>query len=198
MAPEKFPDTEAFRLDTPSEELICRARDGDSRALSSLFRRQGAALERWTRGKLPRWARKISDTADVVQDVLLKTFRHLDRFEHRGRGALQGYLREAVKNRIRDELRRVERRPQCHELPASLQDGSPSPFQQALDEEQARRYKAALAELSEADRMAIVARVEMGYTYEQLALVRGRSTPGAARVAVHRAIEKLAQRMTRA
>ena len=67
----------------PSAELLERARAGDTRALSVLFRRHGPELRQWARGRLPRWARNVADTADVVQDVLLRTFRRIDRFEDR-------------------------------------------------------------------------------------------------------------------
>jgi hypothetical protein len=41
----------------------------------------------------------------------------------------------------------------------------------------------------------IVGRIELGYNYEQLALIRNKATPGAARQAVRRAIIKLAEKM---
>ena len=183
---------------TASGELLERARDGDSRALSALFRRQGSALRRWAHARLPRWARHVADTADIVQDALLQTFRRLDRFDDRGRGALQAYLRQAATNRIRDELRRIERRPGIDDLegiPEPAASG-PSPLQSAADAERDQRYKAALATLTEEEQLLIVGRVEMGYSYEQLALVSGRVTAEAARVAVRRAILKLAERIS--
>jgi RNA polymerase sigma factor (sigma-70 family) len=178
-----------------SSELLRRARAGDSRALSTLVRRQGIALTRWARGRLPRWARHFADTADLVQDALLNTFRRIDRFDDRGTGALQAYLRQAVQNRISDELRRVERRPR-----AGIDDDFPadalSPYDLTLSAERALRYKQALASLSEADRILIVARFEMDYTFEQLALVGDRASPEAARKALRRAVLKLAERMS--
>jgi RNA polymerase sigma factor (sigma-70 family) len=179
--------------------LIARARAGDTRALSALFRLQGDQLRRWARRRLPQWARRLYDTADLVQDTLLKTFQRIDRFENRGRGALQAYLRQAVTNRIRDEVRKVSRRPiasldaEAFELPGS----DPGPHQLTLDAEQERKYKAALALLTDEERVLIVGRIELGYNYDQLALVSGRATPGAARVAARRAVQKLAETMTR-
>lgn len=43
--------------------------------------------------------------------------------------------------------------------------------------------------------MLVVGRMELGYSYEQLSLIAGRSTKDAARVAVRRAVVKLVQRM---
>ena len=86
--------------------LIERARQGDQDALERLFAQHLQPLQRWARGRLPRWARDLADTDDLVQDALAQTFKRLDAFEIRGVGALRAYLRQAVTNRIRDELRR--------------------------------------------------------------------------------------------
>ena len=181
-----------------SGEMLRRAQGGDTRALSLLFRYHRSALTRWARGRLPRWARRVADTADLVQDVLLQTFRRIDRFEDRGQGALQAYLRQAVQNRIRDELRRIECRPttELDEQVLEPVDPGSSPLDVALDAERTRRYKHALSTLEESEAMLIVARLEMGYTYEQLALISARPTPEAARKALRRAVLKLAERMS--
>jgi RNA polymerase sigma-70 factor (ECF subfamily) len=155
-------------------------------------------LRKWAHGRLPLWARQMSDTADLVQEALLQTFQRLDKFENRGKGALQAYLRQAVTNRIHDELRRVARRPvmELDESAANISDRGASPLDAALDAERDRKYKAALATLSDEERLLVVARVELGYNYEQLALVSNRSTSEAARLAVRRAVLKVAERMS--
>jgi RNA polymerase sigma factor (sigma-70 family) len=178
-----------------SRDLIRLAREGDPRALSALFGRQKSALRRWARGRVPQWVRGAVDTNDVVQEALLQTFRRIHVFDDRGRGALQAYLREAVRNRIRDELRRVGRQPVREALDEAFSDQGASPFDLAADAELMRRYKSKLNALSDSERLLIVGRIEMAYTYEQLALATGRATPEAARVAVRRAVLKLAQRM---
>ena len=78
--------------------------------------RNAGPLRRWTHGRLPRWARDVSDTPDLVQDVLLQTFKRLEHFQPQSEVALQAYLRQAVMNRVRDELRRHRRRPGTVEL----------------------------------------------------------------------------------
>ena len=81
-------------------------------------------------------------------------------------GALQAYLRQAVQNRIRDELRRIDRRPIATELLEDVPATAASPLDSALDAERTRRYKQALATLSEADRVLVVARIEIEYTFQ--------------------------------
>jgi RNA polymerase sigma factor (sigma-70 family) len=167
------------------------ARAGDSAALSVLFTRHFPALRRWSSGRLPRWARTFVDTTDLVQDTLIRTFRRLDTFEAKREKALQAYLRAAVMNRVRDEIRRVKSAPAGLELSDEVADPSPTPFDLAVTGQMLERYRAALATLRPIDREAIVARVELGYSYEQVAAVIGKATPDAARLTVIRALAKL-------
>src|SRR5262249_934055 len=96
--------------------LIERVRAGDQEALQHLFARHLKPLQRWARGRLPRWARDLADTDDLVQDTLVQTFKRIEDFEPRHVGALQAYLRQAVLNRIRNELRRKGRQPHTTDL----------------------------------------------------------------------------------
>ena len=93
-------------------ELLTLARQGDHAAIERLFARHLKPLQRFARGRLPAWARDLTDTDDLVQDALLQTFKRLENFESRHPGALQAYLRQAVMNRLRDELRRQARGPE--------------------------------------------------------------------------------------
>ena len=181
-----------------SRALLDRARAGDERALSRLFRRQAASLRKWARGRLPRWARSMTDTADIVQDVLMRSFRRLDLFEDRGKGTLQAYLRRGVENRIFDEMRRIRRRPFLEDEDAAgdVAEDGPSAFDRLMDVEQEERYKRALATLAEDERLLVVGRLELGYSYEQLALITNRPTKDDARVALRRAVLKMAERMS--
>jgi RNA polymerase sigma-70 factor (ECF subfamily) len=142
---------------------------------------------------LPNWARDLADTPDIVQEVLLETFKRIDGFEHRGEGALRAYLRQAVLNRIRDELRRANRHPERVELDPALVDQGQSPLEAAVGSQVVERYEAALQRLSESDRELVIARVEMGLTYAELAAATGKPSPGAARMAVSRALLRLAE-----
>jgi RNA polymerase sigma-70 factor (ECF subfamily) len=187
----------SVRRSLSTSRLLRRARQGDAQAASTLFRRHGLWLRQWARGRLPQWARVIHDTADVVQDALLHTFRRLDRFEDRGKGALRAYLCRAVDNRIRDVMRSVARRPvdALDESAFDLATPAPSPYDDAAIAERERRYKRALEALTDEERQLVVGRLELGYNYEQVALVAGRPSAEAARQAVRRAVTKLAGEM---
>ncbi len=147
--------------------LIERARAGDQEALERLFARHLKPLQRWARGRLPRWARDLADTDDLVQDTLVQTFKNIDDFEPRRVGALQAYLRQAVLNRIRNELRRKGRQPPTTDLEGIEVDAAQSPLEQAIGREAVERYERALQRLTAEEQEAIIAKVEMGYTYER-------------------------------
>jgi RNA polymerase sigma factor (sigma-70 family) len=177
--------------------LLERARAGDSEALELLFARHRKPLERWASGRLPQWARDISDTGDLVQETLLQTFKRIGEFEPRRVGALQAYLRQAVLNRIREELRRKGRQPHATDLDDIQVNSADSPLEQAIGREAVERYERALARLKAEEREAIIARVEMGYSYEELAEALGKPTPDAARKAAQRALVRLAEELKR-
>ena len=178
--------------------LIDRARTGDRAALEQLFARHLRPLQRWASGRLPKWAREIIDTDDLVQDTLLQTFKRIEAFEPRRVGALQAYLRQAVLNRIRDELRRNRRQPEAVDLNGMELDPGQSPLERAIGREAVERYEIALDRLTPQEREAIIARLEMGYSYEELAQALGKPTPDAARKTAQRALVRLVEEMKRA
>ena len=175
--------------------LIERARAGDRDALERLVARHLTPLRRWARGRLPQWARTVADTDDLVQDTLMGTVRRLDDFEARGAGALQAYLRQAVINRVRTELRKQGRRPEETGIDGLELDGRASPLEAAIGRESFEHYERALAALTPGEREAIIGRVEMGYSYEELAEALGKPSADAARKAAQRALIRLVREM---
>jgi RNA polymerase sigma-70 factor (ECF subfamily) len=189
-----MPDGPSAPLDSTAV-LIQRVREGDKDSLERLIQRHLAPLRRYVSGRLPHWARDLADTDDLVQDTLLRTFSRMDRFEVRGVGALQAYLRRAVMNRLRDELRRKGRAPALVNLEELELMGPGSPLEEAIGADAAARYVAALARLEPEEREAIIGRVEMEYSYADLADVLGKPTADAARKAARRALLRLAEEM---
>ena len=178
-------------------DLLRRARAGDADALNDLFRRHLPPLRRWARGRLPRWTRDLRDTEDLVQETLAQTLRRIDVFEPRHEGALQAYLRQALINRVRDEVRRLTRYPAAATLEESdrFADPAASPLEEAIGKEALERYEAAIGRLKPEEREIIIARVEMQQSYQQIAAAHGKSSPDAARMAVTRALMRLAEEM---
>ena len=196
---DHFPSETSRSVDPESTfHLIERARAGDQQALERLFARHLKPLQRWARSRLPKWARDLADTDDLVQETLVQTFKRIEHFEPRRVGALQAYLRQAVLNRIRNELRRKGRQPHATDLDGLEVESVESPLEQAIGQEAVERYEGALQRLNAEEREAIIARVEMGYSFEELAEALGKPTPDAARKTAHRALVRLAEEMKRA
>jgi RNA polymerase sigma factor (sigma-70 family) len=178
-------------------DLIARAKAGDTEALDQLCTRFLPSLRRWASGRLPRHARSLMDTDDLVQETVIRAVKRLDAFEPRHDGALQAYLRQAVMNRIRDEVRRAVRSPAETGLDDRLSDVAASPLDIAIGAEAVSRYDAALARLRPEEREAVIARIEMAGSYHQLATALGKPSADAARMAVSRALVRLAEEMSR-
>ena len=178
-------------------DLVLRARTGDEAALNSLCARYLPRLQRWAHGRLPAAARCALDTHDLVQETLTHVVQRLHAFEPRHEGAFQGYVRQALLNRIRDEARRYRRRGTAEPLDNEHPATDASPLEEAIGSEALARYEAALARLRPEDREAIVARIELGLPYPEVAAALGKPSVPAAHMAVSRALVRLAQEMAR-
>lgn len=175
--------------------LLERAQAGDGAALERLCARYLPRLKRWAHGRLPHESRDLVDTDDIVQDTLLRTIRNVGAFEPRREGAFQAYVREALANRIRDEARRVRRRPPHNEPASDPAAPGPSPLEEAIGAEALEQYEAALHRLRDEERAAIIARIELGLPYDEVADALSKPSADAARMAVGRALLRLAKEM---
>jgi RNA polymerase sigma factor (sigma-70 family) len=144
---------------------------------------------------LPLAARGSLDTEDLVQESALHVLRRLDVFEPRHVGAMQAYLRQSVINRIRDEVRRIGRRPSPVEFPEDFPSDRTSPLEIAIQTEAYDRYRDALKGLRLRDRELIVARIEIQWSLPEIAARFGIRTVDAARMAVGRAVRRLVRRL---
>lgn len=174
--------------------LLDRARAGDEAARNRLFARYLPVLSRWAHERLPRGARDLAETGDIVQTTLIRALRHVDRFESRGEGAFLGYLRQILLNAIRDEIRRTSRRGVREPVDGALPDPGPSALEALLGRETLGRYEAGLARLSPAQREGVILKLELGFSNPEIADALGRSVD-AARMLVARALVQLAEHM---
>ncbi|MFN8177510.1 MAG: sigma-70 family RNA polymerase sigma factor [bacterium] len=180
-----------------TQDLLAAAKQGDARARDELLTRYRPRLRVWASGRLPRFARSLMDTEDLVQEVLMRTLEGLDRVEVRGPGGFQAYVRQAVLNRIRDQVRWAARRPGPDEVPEDLLDPAPSPLEEAIGADVLARYERAFAKLSAADQELLHLRLELDFDSDEIAAMTGRSSKDAARMAVQRALARLAEAMGR-
>lgn len=181
--------------DTVSAEsslaLLERAQAGDAEALDTLLARYRPRLRRWAHRRLPDWARDLADTDDLVQVTLIKTIRNLAGFKTVEGAGMQNYLRTALANAVRDEIRKARNRPPFEMLDPMQPSDAPSALERAVGRRRLARYETALSQLSREEREAIIARFEFGFTHGELAEALGKRTPDAARKLCQKAIARL-------
>jgi len=180
---------------TATQDLLQLAKAGDEQARSAIVARYLPRLARWASGRLPPSARSLLETNDLVQETLVRTLEGLERVEPRAPGSFQAYVRGAILNRIRDEIRWAVRREGSSEASEELQDPAPSPLENAIGADTLARYERALESLSDAEREVLHLRVELDFAYADIAAFTGRPTADAARMAVQRALRRLAKAM---
>lgn len=172
--------------------LIQKVRDGDASARERLVERYWPKLKAWAHRRLPPAARSLADTDDLVQVTFLRALNHVGSFEPRHEGAFLAWLRQILMNAIRDEIRKAGRRGPHRELDEELPAAGPSPLEAALGRDAVERYDRAFARLGAEQQEAVFLRIEMGFTYEQIAEALEKNSANTARMVVSRALARLA------
>lgn len=155
------------------DALVAAARSGDRAALDLLLRRH--------HGRLHAVCRRItgtsSDADDATQEALIRIVRGLDRFD--GRSAFSTWAYRIATNAALDELRRRGRRPA---LVRSGDDDAEQLFEREVDPVAHRRVEAvvdalaidaALGELPDEHRVAVVLRDVADLDYDEIADILG-------------------------
>jgi len=179
-----------------SVELLRRAQEGDDSAREALCARYLPRLKRFAHGRLPAQARTHLDTEDLVQDTLMHSVRRLNAIQPRHERAFCAYVCEALRNRIKDVARYVSIRPLSEGLSERHPAGDPSPLEAAVGWDTLVQYESALQRLSTTDRDLILAKVELGLDYGEIAELLGKPSLNATRVAMSRALIRLAREMS--
>ncbi len=178
--------------------LLSRVRHGDDAARERLIARYLPVLRSWATGRLPAGARGLADTDDLVQVTLIRSLKHLDTFNPEGEGAFLRYLRQILLNTMRNEIRRSSRRGPHDEIGEQVIAHAPSPLESTISRDTMERYERALEQLADEQQEAIILRVEMGYSFQQIAEALGKNSANTARMVVSRALARLAVAMDQA
>jgi RNA polymerase sigma-70 factor (ECF subfamily) len=176
-------------------ELLRGAKQGDAAALDALMARYLPRLYRWAQGRLPAYARSLFDTGDLVHETLLKALQSLDQIEVRGPGNFQAYVRQAIRNRILDQVRWASRRAGSEPISEGLAGNEASPLERLIGKDLLERYEKACARLSPDEQTFLHLRIELEFGYEEIAAMMGRPSADAARMGVQRALRRLAEVM---
>ncbi|MEN1727054.1 MAG: sigma-70 family RNA polymerase sigma factor [Pseudomonadota bacterium] len=177
--------------------LLNRVAEGQDAARDELCRRFLPLLTRWAHGRLPAYARDLSETQDLVQTSLIQALKRIDNFEALREGAFLAYLRTILLNQIRMEIRRVTRRNKhgFSDADSEVTDPEASVMSEAIGLDVLERYEAALMTLTDKAREAVMRRVEFGYSFPEIAAATETPSANSARMLVSRSLIQLAEAM---
>lgn len=170
-------DEAAWQADA---ERLAAVAAGDEAAFAALFHERYERVFRVANGVL----RDVEEAREVVQEVFLRLHQVAPRWEPRAR--LDTWLYRVTVHRSLSVRRRFGRFAR-----ASLQPlMGPGPERQAASREAVQALRRGLLLLSPKQRAVVVLHLECGLTPSEIAADVG-MTPNAARVTLHRALEKL-------
>lgn len=175
--------------------LLRLVRAGDLDARERLFAAYLPILSRWAHGRLPSQARDLAETSDLVQVTLMAAFKRIGEFTPHGEGAFLAYLRRILLNEIKDEVKRKSRHPTGETLNEAVPNQVPSTVERVVGNDALQRFDQALERLSEQQRQAVILRLEFGFTFKEIASAMEFPSTDAARMAVSRALVRLAEVM---
>lgn len=171
----------------------------DPRDLARLIEQCVPELSRRSRALLPQAARSHMCPDDLVQDVMLTTWRLANRIQPDADYGLLPYVQRALTNRAHTEARRMGRRAKTHlRIPHQVEASGPSPLELMLDRERTRHVKKALARLPARSRRLVLARYAHDWPWDRIASMLEFHSADAARVATSRAVDRLATHLSRA
>jgi RNA polymerase sigma-70 factor, ECF subfamily len=169
--------------------VLARAQAGDEAAFACLFRDVQPALVRYLRVITP-------DAEDVASETWLQVVTGLAGF--RGQeDAFRAWLFTIARHRAADAGRSRARRPVSLELTEADQPAVPDTADLALEAISVRSVVALIATLPRDQAEIVMLRLVGGLDVADVGRIVGKS-PGAVRVAAHRALRRLASRLERA
>ncbi|GED97265.1 RNA polymerase sigma factor ShbA [Gordonia crocea] len=148
-------------------------------------------LLRYCRGRIGVGERHLFSADDIAQEALMAVMTALPRYRDEGRPFL-AFAYGIASRKVADAMRVAGRSKAdpTDDLPEQTTTAADGPEQSAVDAEGNRRVSALLDTLSDKQREILVLRLIVGLSAEETAAAVD-STPGAVRVAQHRALAKL-------
>ncbi len=169
--------------------LAARAATGDATATDSLLALVRRLVLRYTKARLGRYPGADQAADDATQEVCIAVLSALPRYRDEGR-PFEAFVLGIAAHKVADVQRAAARAAvPTAEIPDRVDD-RPGPEELALRASDARRARELLHQLPERLRELLILRVAVGLSADETARALG-MTPGAVRVAQHRALNKL-------
>ncbi len=168
------------------EQLVARAREGDTEAMDELFQRYRQPVFRI----VYRSVRNVDEAEDIVQDVFLKAFERLHLFKEQSQ--FSTWLIRIAMNLCTDRVRQNQRRQSLlqreadHKLAWMTHPHPPDPEDIVQQNTFHEAFYTALNQLPEPQRQLIVMRDLEQMDYEQIAEILN-TTVGGVKLRVMRA-----------
>ncbi|HEV3024917.1 MAG TPA: sigma-70 family RNA polymerase sigma factor [Pirellulales bacterium] len=192
------------------DDLLARARDGETAPRERLFQSSRSYLGLLARAQVERNLQSKVDASDLVQQSLLEAHRDFDRFEGRTEAEWLAWLRHILSNNAADMVRRfrgTQKRQARREVPlrqpgddsqvvgaAEPAAGDPTPSQQLICRDRELQLAEALERLSVDHRLVVELRNLQRLSFEEVGQRMGRTRP-AVQMLWARAIKKLQQEL---
>ena len=176
------PQDEQFR------QLVDAAVNRDPVATQRVLESIRPIVLRYCRARIGRLDRSFASADDVVQEVCLSVISALPSYRDQGQPFL-AFVYGIAQHKVADAHRAAARNRSVPEVPDRPETVA-GPEQRVLQDELKGSMDRLLAVLSDKQREIVVLRVVVGLSAEETADLVG-STPGAVRVAQHRALTRL-------
>jgi RNA polymerase sigma-70 factor (ECF subfamily) len=170
------------RMPDPDAALVAAARN-EPHAFLALYDRYFDRVLGYVRLRV----RDESTCEDITSTVFTTALGQLRRF--RGDGTFAGWLFQIARNEVHDS----QRRPAVAELPDHLSAPEPDLEERFLAHERAALLRSAVALLTTDQQHLIALRYGAGLAFDEIGAILG-TTPGAARLRMHRTLEQLRRR----
>lgn len=172
------------------DESVAAAVEGNPQAVERLLAAIRPLVVRYCRARVGRQERSFASADDVAQEVCLAVLTALPSYRDQGRPFL-AFVYGIAQHKVADAHRAAARNraEPMAEIPDEI-EGDVGPEQRALQGELNQRMAALLKVLPDKQREIVVLRVVVGLSAEETADAVD-STPGAVRVAQHRALARL-------
>ncbi len=187
---EDVPSSSPARVGRGAESLVEAAVRGDRRAVEALLAEIRPVIVKYCRARVGHGQRSSASAEDVAQEVCLAVLKALPNYREQGRPFL-AFVYGIAAHKVAD-AHRASARNRAESVP-ELPDSAgvePGPELRALQGELSERMGRLLTVLPDRQREILVLRVVLGLSAEETAAAVG-STPGAVRVAQHRALTRL-------